>query len=398
MQVNLVGDKYETETIFNENFDVSNLLTIIVCDNEPFENIVDLSKFAMGHYFKIPEANGSEHYHICDQRHDVQKCYMEVKQKISLGNVSRTNQGTSSKQEQTNKSESLKPLPIDDVKHNETVEIVNHPKQEITQQTLKIITKPEGKTSTEMDSKKKCEHEQEKEIMRKAKENINRKTRPLMKYSDDSDDLLRIDKHDNVNNWEDLFDDNGQIQDELLTEIVHKVGNDMTIVKASEDYTPYMRKHTEEDMEHVVEIYDFPPSLNTGDIILAFSMFDSDSMYVIWIDHTHALLVLGSSSQAQKAMEVKHPLIKMRPMSNASTIAMATARQYDLKPAMKRPPTNLQTARRLITNHLGTKSQVTKEQTAREREQMRQAREKRNITKRNEKDAWEGNVRSSMRQ
>lgn len=70
----------------------------------------------------------------------------------------------------------------------------------------------------------------------------------------------------------------------------------MTIVKASEDYTPYSPKSTEE-LDHVVEIYNFPSSLTTGDIIHAFSMFDSDSMYVVWVDETHALLVLGSSSQ-----------------------------------------------------------------------------------------------------
>lgn len=69
------------------------------------------------------------------------------------------------------------------------------------------------------DSKKKCQHDEEIEIMRKTKENINRKTRPLMKYSDESDDLLKIGKQDNVNNWEDLFDEEGQIQEELLTRV-----------------------------------------------------------------------------------------------------------------------------------------------------------------------------------
>lgn len=55
---------------------------------------------------------------------------------------------------------------------------------------------------------------------------------------------------------------------------------------------------------------------------------------------------------------------------------MTAASQYDLKPAMKRPQTNLQTARRLITTHLGTKSRVSKEQTEMERENLRKARGK----------------------
>ncbi|KAK9889216.1 hypothetical protein WA026_004494, partial [Henosepilachna vigintioctopunctata] len=162
---------------------------------------------------------------------------------------------------------------------------------------LRVITNPDVKAAKSNDTKNKCKHEEEKEIMRKAKENINRKTRPLIKYSDDSDDLLKIDKQDHVNSWEDLFDENGQLQEELLTEIkVDKVGEDTTIVKATEDCTPYMQKQSE-DLEHVVEIYNFSPSLGTGDIIHAFNIFDSTSMYIVWVDDTHALLVLGSSSQ-----------------------------------------------------------------------------------------------------
>ncbi|KAK9871752.1 hypothetical protein WA026_014206 [Henosepilachna vigintioctopunctata] len=163
----------------------------------------------------------------------------------------------------------------------------------------KIAESEVMKAAKSNDTKNKYKHEEEKEIMKKAKENINRKTRPLMKYSDDSDDLLKIDKQDHVNSWEDLFDENGELQEELLTEIkVDKVGKDTTIVKATEDYTPYMQKQSE-DWEHIVEIYNFSPSLNTGDIIHAFNIFDSNSMYIVWVDDTHALLVLGSSSQGK---------------------------------------------------------------------------------------------------
>lgn len=74
--------------------------------------------------------------------------------------------------------------------------------------------------------KKSSEHEQEKEIMRKTKEHINRKSRPIMKYVDDTADTLKISKNDNVNNWEELFDDDGQLQEELFKEVsndVHKL-------------------------------------------------------------------------------------------------------------------------------------------------------------------------------
>lgn len=70
----------------------------------------------------------------------------------------------------------------------------------------------------------------------------------------------------------------------------------MTIVKAVEDYSAYATKQLEE-LEHMVELYDFPSTLETHDIISAFKEIDSDAMYVKWVDDTHALLVLGSLAQ-----------------------------------------------------------------------------------------------------
>ncbi|KAF7268472.1 hypothetical protein GWI33_018361 [Rhynchophorus ferrugineus] len=242
---------------------------------------------------------------------------------------------------------------------------------------------------------KKNEHEQEKEIMRKAKQNINRKTRPIIKYVE-NDDTLKIGKNDNVNNWEDLFGENGELEDDIFTEIVQKVGSNVTIVKAEEDYTAYASKQIEE-LEHMVELYDFPSTFETNDLISAFSQLNSDSMYVKWVDDTHAILVLGSYTQAQKAIELSNTLIKVRPMSAASRLSLEKAHQFDLKPAMKRPQTNLQTARRLITSHLGAKSQISKEQSAKEREDLRVAKEMKKQARQNERDAWEGNLRSRIK-
>ncbi|CAG9759972.1 unnamed protein product [Ceutorhynchus assimilis] len=242
---------------------------------------------------------------------------------------------------------------------------------------------------------KQNEHEQEKEIMRKAKQNINRKTRPIIKYIDDDNDTLNIGKGDNINNWEDLFNDDGELQDDIFDKVIHKVGADVTILKATEDYLSYGAKEIEE-LEHMVELYDFPSTLETNDIISSFCEIKSDSMYVKWVDDTHAILVLGSSLQAQKALALSNQLIKVRPMSAASSLALEKANQFDLRPAMKRPQTNLQTARRLITSHLGTRSKISREQSSKEREDLRLAKELKKKTKQNELDAWEGNLRSSI--
>ncbi|XP_045481494.1 uncharacterized protein LOC123685716 [Harmonia axyridis] len=373
-----VNDSSEVDIIFKEKCAISDKLS---CDSELFENIVDLTEFNLGHYFKI-ESGEEDHFYICNEKHDIRKCYAEVKRDL----LSKAAQ----KREEEERLKKVKSIPNMD--HKSIQSCTKKKKEPEVIKISEVESKPAKiETKKIRDSKKKCQHDEEIEIMRKTKENINRKTRPLMKYSDESDDLLKIGKQDNVNNWEDLFDEEGQIQEELLTRIVHKVGKDMTIVKASEDYTPYMPKPTQ-DLDHVLEIYNFTPSLTTGDIIHAFGMFDPDSMYVVWLNDTHALLVLGSAIQAQRALEVKNPFIKVRPLSSGSVAAMTAASQYDLKPAMKRPQTNLQTARRLITTHLGTKSRVSKEQTEMERENLRKAREQKKLVRQSQRDAWEGNI------
>ncbi|XP_044256154.1 uncharacterized protein LOC123006064 [Tribolium madens] len=349
--------------------EVENNLYKIECDNDCDSGncIVDLSVIKLGHFFIISMENG-DYFYECQEQHDPTICCGNVRNQLETSKkLEKLNISAIKSENETNKNGT--PKSNKDVIKNQ----INMNKKKVSDNT----------------------HEQEKEIMRMTKEYINRKTRPIMKYVDDSNDTLRIDKNDSVNNWEDLFDDNGQIQEELLTEIVDKVGDDITIVKASEDYTAYTNKPPEE-LEHVVELYNFPATLETHDLVQAFSEINSDAMYIKWVDDTHALLVLGSLSQAQKAVNMRNPLIKVRPMTAASAISMDVANKSDLKPAMKRPPTNLQTARRLITTHLGTKSKLTKEQIAKEKQDLKNAREMKRLLKQNEKDAWEGKLRSSV--
>ncbi|CAH1999412.1 unnamed protein product [Acanthoscelides obtectus] len=248
----------------------------------------------------------------------------------------------------------------------------------------------------EKDIKERTEHDEEKEIMRRTKENINRRIKPIMKYVEDADNTLCINKDENLNNWEDLFDDDGQLHENLVKQIVKKVGQEVTIVKAKEDYTEYCSTKQIEEFEHMVELYDFPSTFETNDLIQAFSEIQSDAMYVKWVDDTHAILVLGSLAQAQKAVSLTSPIIKARPMTAASKAALNTAQRHDLRPAMKRPQTNLQTARRLITTHLGRKSGISQEKSAQERNDLRAAREQKRLVKKNEQDAWEGKLRSCL--
>ncbi|CAH0562227.1 unnamed protein product [Brassicogethes aeneus] len=242
------------------------------------QHLLDLSVFKLPHFMIIRDKT-DEYMFTCKEDHNIDKCY-ELKRIEFL--KSKTNDT------KNNNIETTRVLEISKVKNNDMI------KNDINSNREKML-------------KKKDEHDQEKEIMRKTKENINRKSKPIIKYVGDSNDTLKIGKDDeNVNNWEDLFDDKGQLQDELFTEIVQKVGNDVTIVKATEDYSAYTTKPIEE-FEHVVELFNFPPTLETHDIIQIFSDINSDAMYIKWVDDTHALLVLGSLSQGKHIFCFRQP-------------------------------------------------------------------------------------------
>lgn len=231
-------------------------------------------------------------------------------------------------------------------------------------------------------------HEEELEIMRRTKENINRKIRPIIKYIPNINDTLNI---DDIKDWEELFDDDGEIKKEYLA---RNNKEQKSISNITGNYDEEIKQI--EELEHMVELYDFPSSFKTNDLIQAFNNIDSEAMYIKWVDDTHAILVLGSLTQAMKAIDLDNPLIKVRPMSLASKSTLSTAYKNDLKPAMKRPPTNLQTARRFITAHLGTKIGVSKEKMTKERDDLRAAREMKRKARQNEKDAWEGNLKSTI--
>ncbi|KAK5639231.1 hypothetical protein RI129_011723 [Pyrocoelia pectoralis] len=196
-----------------------------------------------------------------------------------------------------------------------------------------------------------CDTDNEKEEMQRAIENISRKRRPLIK-------------------------------------------NTRNVIKATNDYSAYENTKYE-DLEHVIELYDFPPTLKTQDIMQLYRDASEDSMYVKWCDDTHCLLVLSTPAQAQRALQIDHEIIKSRPLECSSAIAIMTAHSSDLKPAMKRPQTNMQTARRLINRHLGTKPSLSKEDIELERQALRDAREQRRLERQSEKDAWEGNPRNA---
>ncbi|KAB0801510.1 hypothetical protein PPYR_05864 [Photinus pyralis] len=266
-----------------------------------------------------------------------------------------------------------------------------------------------------------CDTDNEKEEMQRAIENISRKRRPLIKNTHNGNSLwtsesketsqhstnltenaknlgqLEPDTNDEQSHlacWEDMFDENGELHSEYLGEILKQIGCEVKVVKATNDYSAYENTKYG-DLEHVIELYDFPSTLKTQDIMQLYRDASENPMYVKWCDDTHCLLVLSSPAQAQRALQIEHDIIKSRPLECGSTIAIVTANSSDLKPAMKRPQTSMQTARRLINRHLGTKSSLSKEEVELERQALRDAREQRRLERQSEKDAWEGHPRNA---
>lgn len=174
----------------------------------------------------------------------------------------------------------------------------------------------------------------EKEEMQRAIVNINRKTRPLIKHVKIVEsDILHIDvidkktvsnlkkpKHE-VSNWEDLFneDDNANedhinqvmfcnkyyfllqqgvdthFENKLLFQVIEEPQESIQH-DSEEDDTPTSRKNKlTEDLDHVIELYDFPATFKSHDIMQLYHDVQKDAtMYIRWCDDTHALLVFSS--------------------------------------------------------------------------------------------------------
>lgn len=90
------------------------------------------------------------------------------------------------------------------------------------------MKKPETSTSSLIITTKDDEVDKEKEEMRRATEKMNRKSRSIIKYIDNTDTLkIEVDAKptkdlksgENLTNWEDLFDEQGELKDVYVDEV-----------------------------------------------------------------------------------------------------------------------------------------------------------------------------------
>ncbi|KAI3352898.1 hypothetical protein L3Q82_019475, partial [Scortum barcoo] len=187
--------------------------------------------------------------------------------------------------------------------------------------------------------------------------------------------------------WDTLFNDDGDCLDpHLLEELSLKEGRKKESIQQPRfDYYNMNRGDDDEDddidlsedeLSHIVEIYDFPSEFKTEDLLKLFQCYQQRGFDIKWIDDSHALGLFSSPIAAREALRSKNPLMKVRPLSKSSSATKAKARSCSdyLLPAKERPQTSAALARKLVIGALGVKSNLTKEQREAERRKLQEAR------------------------
>lgn len=213
-------------------------------------------------------------------------------------------------------------------------------------------------------------------------------------------EAMSTQKETEEDSWDTLFNDDGDCLDpHLLEELAVKEGIKRKSIQESRfDYYNMDRDEDddfdlrEDELSHIIEIYDFPPDFKTEDLLRFFQSYQQRGFDIKWIDDTHALGLFSSPIAARAALRAKHSLMKVRPLSKSSSATKATARSCSdyLLPAKERPQTSAALARKLVTGALGVKSNQTKEQREAERKKLQEAREQKRLAAKQREDAWEG--------
>ncbi|XP_078138940.1 R3H and coiled-coil domain-containing protein 1-like [Centroberyx gerrardi] len=216
----------------------------------------------------------------------------------------------------------------------------------------------------------------------------------------DAELASHLEAEDEEDSWDTLFNDDGDCLDpHLLEELAVKEGRKKKSIQESRfDYYNMDRDGdedidlTEDELSHIVEIYEFPPEFKTEDLLKLFQSYQQRGFDIQWIDETHALGLFSSPIAAREALRSKHPLMKLRPLSKSSSSIKAKARSCSdyLLPAKERPQTSAALARRLVIGALGVKSNQPREERDAERKKLQEAREQKRLAAKQREDAWEG--------
>ncbi|KAH9416843.1 Coiled-coil domain-containing protein r3hcc1l, partial [Dermatophagoides pteronyssinus] len=224
--------------------------------------------------------------------------------------------------------------------------------------------------------------------------NHNRKMQ--QEDNDDNDDL----------SWDNLYDDNGDIINDLNTQFETINIRLENVQKSTANYSKFIDKNLDNssaqppppspsisssatDYSHILEIYDISPDLKTKDLTACLSFNNFKNFEIDWVDDTHALVTFQSNIQATEAMNRMFPIMKVRPIGQATNESKQKAKKIKDSDVTRklRPETSAITAKRLVIGALGLKSNqiIDPKQREAEREKLRLAKEK---TLRESKNIW----------
>uniref|UniRef100_A0A5F9CFM7 R3H domain-containing protein n=1 Tax=Oryctolagus cuniculus TaxID=9986 RepID=A0A5F9CFM7_RABIT len=120
---------------------------------------------------------------------------------------------------------------------------------------------------------------------------------------------------------------------ELLQEITeHLTEKEIQVERVRVDTSPFAEElPAEQDLAHVVEIYDFEPALKTEDLLATFSEFQEKGIKIQWVDDTHALGIFPCVASAAEALAREFSVLKIRPLTQGSKQAKLRALQRPSK-------------------------------------------------------------------
>ncbi|XP_059708268.1 coiled-coil domain-containing protein R3HCC1L [Haemorhous mexicanus] len=196
--------------------------------------------------------------------------------------------------------------------------------------------------------------------------------------------------------WDVLFNDDGDCLDPRLLEELSG-GEKHQESQQSPRFNYYRAEPaapdiSDDELPHVIEIYDFPSDFRTEDLMRVFCSYQKKGFDIKWVDDTHALGIFSSPITARDALSTKHLMVKTRPLSQGTRASKAKARAYAeyLQPAKERPETSAVLARRLVIGALGVRSKQTPAQRDAERRKLQEAQERKRLENKQREDAWEG--------
>lgn len=196
--------------------------------------------------------------------------------------------------------------------------------------------------------------------------------------------------------WDTLFDDTGECVDPTILKDITKALGEIKVHEAQLDYTKYEPRIpdlTESEYGHILELYDFPAEFETKDLVSALSS-SRDQFNIKWVDDTHALAVFSTPFAATDALGLQTPLVRMRPVAEASKqskMKVKTSGEF-LMPYKPRPQTSASVARRMVSGALGVRMEVDGELRKKEIAMLREAKGKRKSAAKQRADVWNGDV------